>query len=90
MQHEALQHGKLLIYNPTLIVSITCCMEVMLVTALNSHIGYDKASKIAKSVHAKGYTLCEAAIDSAYCLFSGEEFDAWIVPEDMIGPEKIK
>lgn len=60
--------------------------SLMLVTALNPHIGYDKASKIAKSAHAKGCTLREAAIESGY--LTGEEFDSWIVPEEMIGPEK--
>lgn len=60
--------------------------SLMLVTALNPHIGYDKASKIAKSAHTRGSTLREAAIDSGY--LTGEEFDAWVVPKDMIGPEK--
>ena len=56
----------------------------MLVTALHSHIGYDKASKIAKSVHAKGCTLCEAAIDSAYCLFfDGRRVCTWIVRQKI-------
>lgn len=59
----------------------------MLVTALNPHIGYDKASKIAKSAHEKGQTLKEAAVESGH--LTAEEFDRWIVPEDMIGPKKI-
>ena len=62
--------------------------SLMLVTALNPHIGYDKASKIAKSAHATGRTLKEAAVESGY--LTAEEFDRWIVPEDMIGPEKRK
>ena len=62
--------------------------SLMLVTALNPHIGYDKASKIAKSAHEKGCTLRESAVASGY--LTGEEFDAWIVPGDMIGPNKKK
>ena len=58
--------------------------SLMLVTALNPHIGYDKASEIAKSAHKNGTTLKEAAVASGY--LTAEEFDAWIVPEDMIGP----
>ena len=60
--------------------------SLMLVTALNPHIGYDKASKIAKTAHEKGQTLKEAAVESGH--LNGEEFDKWIVPEDMIGPKK--
>jgi fumarate hydratase class II len=59
--------------------------SLMLVTALNPHIGYDKASKIAKNAHEKGLTLKESAIASGY--LTAEQFDAWIVPEDMIGPK---
>jgi fumarate hydratase class II len=58
--------------------------SLMLVTALNPHIGYDKASTIAKTAHKKGLTLKQAAIDSGY--LTAEEFDAWIKPEEMIGP----
>ncbi|HHG85136.1 MAG TPA: class II fumarate hydratase [Bacteroidetes bacterium] len=57
--------------------------SLMLVTALNRHIGYDKASKIAKKAHQEGSTLREAALALAY--LTNEEFDAWVVPEDMIG-----
>ncbi|KAL7549352.1 hypothetical protein ACHAWF_012624 [Thalassiosira exigua] len=60
--------------------------SLMLVTALNPHIGYDKASKIAKTAHEKGQTLKEAAVESGH--LTAEEFDRWIVPEDMIGPKK--
>ena len=62
--------------------------SLMLVTALNPHIGYDKASKIAKNAHEKGLTLKEAAVESGY--LTAEEFDEWIIPEDMIGPNKKK
>eukprot|EP00541_Cyclophora_tenuis_P016916 CAMPEP_0116579486 /NCGR_PEP_ID=MMETSP0397-20121206/22276_1 /TAXON_ID=216820 /ORGANISM="Cyclophora tenuis, Strain ECT3854" /LENGTH=340 /DNA_ID=CAMNT_0004108967 /DNA_START=17 /DNA_END=1039 /DNA_ORIENTATION=- len=60
--------------------------SLMLVTALNPHIGYDKASEIAKSAHKNGTTLKEAAVASGY--LSAEDFDKWIIPEDMIGPSK--
>lgn len=59
--------------------------SLMLVTALNPHIGYDKASIIAKSAHKNNSTLKEAAIASGY--LTGEEFDEWIKPEQMIGPK---
>ena len=57
--------------------------SLMLVTALNPHIGYDKAAKIAKSAHQSGSTLREAALASGWV--SGEQFDAWVKPEDMVG-----
>ena len=62
--------------------------SLMLVTALNPHIGYDKASKIAKAAHEKGQTLKEAAIESGH--LTAEEFDKWIIPEEMIGPNPRK
>ena len=58
--------------------------SLMLVTALNPHIGYDAAAKIAKKAHADGTTLREAGI--ALGLVTGEQFDAWVRPEDMLGP----
>ena len=58
--------------------------SLMLVTALNPHIGYDKAAKIAKQAHRSGSTLREAAVVSGW--LSGEQFDAWVVPEQMVGP----
>jgi fumarate hydratase class II len=57
--------------------------SLMLVTALNTHIGYDKAAKIAKTAHAEGTTLKEAALKLGYV--TAEEFDAWVRPEDMVG-----
>jgi fumarate hydratase class II len=57
--------------------------SLMLVTALNPHIGYDKAAQIAKRAHTEGTTLREAAIASGH--LTGEQFDAWVVPHDMIG-----
>ena len=58
--------------------------SLMLVTALNPHIGYDKASAIAKAAHKNGTSLKESAIASGYV--TAEQFDSWIVPSDMIGP----
>jgi fumarate hydratase class II len=58
--------------------------SLMLVTALNPHIGYDKAAQIAKKAHHEGTTLREAAIASG--LVKAEDFDKWIVPAEMIKP----
>jgi fumarate hydratase class II len=58
--------------------------SLMLVTALNPHIGYDNAAKVAKKAHAEGTTLKEAAIELG--LLTEEQFAAWVKPEDMIGP----
>jgi len=57
--------------------------SLMLVTALNTHIGYDKAAKIAKKAYAENSTLKAAAIDLGY--LTAEEFDKWVRPEDMCG-----
>jgi len=56
--------------------------SLMLVTALNTHIGYEYAAKIAKKAHAEGSTLREAAI--ALGLLTSEQFDEWVVPSKMI------
>ncbi|QOL20176.1 class II fumarate hydratase [Candidatus Bodocaedibacter vickermanii] len=58
---------------------------LMLVTALNPHIGYDKAACIAKIAHTKGITLKAAALELGYV--SEAEFDQWINPANMISPE---
>ena len=58
--------------------------SLMLVTALNPHIGYDKAAKTAKKAHAENKTLREACVELGY--LTGEEFDALVRPEKMIGP----
>jgi fumarate hydratase, class II len=58
----------------------------MLVTALNPHIGYDKAAYIAKKAHKEGTSLREAAIASGHV--NGADFDAWVKPEDMVGNKK--
>jgi fumarate hydratase, class II len=56
--------------------------SLMLVTALNPHIGYDNAAKIAKTAHKQGKTLREVAIELG--LTTGEQFDAWVRPEKMV------
>ena len=60
--------------------------SLMLVTALNTKIGYEKAAKIAKTAHENGTTLKEEAINLGY--LTEEEFDAWVRPEDMCGSLK--
>lgn len=57
--------------------------SLMLVTALNPHIGYDKAAQIAKKAHHEGSTLREAALALGYV--SAEDFDRWVVPANMTG-----
>ena len=57
--------------------------SLMLVTALNPHIGYDKAAQIAKKAHKEGTTLREAALVTGYV--TGEQFDQWVRPEQMVG-----
>ncbi|MEW5993875.1 MAG: class II fumarate hydratase [Candidatus Zixiibacteriota bacterium] len=59
--------------------------SLMLVTALNPHIGYDNAAKIAKKAHAEGTTLKEAAVTLG--ILTEEKFDEFVRPEDMIGPK---
>ncbi len=58
--------------------------SLMLVTALNTHIGYDNAAKIAKNAHKKGLTLRESAIELD--LLTNEQFDNWVKAEEMLGP----
>jgi fumarate hydratase class II len=59
----------------------------MLVTALNPHIGYDKAAFIAKKAHKEGTSLREAAVSSGH--LTAEQFDEWVVPGDMTGREML-
>lgn len=59
--------------------------SLMLVTALNPHIGYDLASKVAKNAHKKGLTLKESALELK--ALTEEQFDEWVRPEDMINPK---
>jgi fumarate hydratase class II len=58
--------------------------NLMLVTALNRHIGYDKAAQIAKKAHHEGTTLREAALALGYV--TPQQYDAWIVPLAMTQP----
>jgi len=57
---------------------------LMLVTALNPHIGYDKAAEIAKKAYSEGKTLREAALELKY--LTNEQFDQWVRPENMLAP----
>ncbi|CAD5119317.1 unnamed protein product [Dimorphilus gyrociliatus] len=59
--------------------------SLMLVTALNPHIGYEKGAQIAKNAHEKGITLKESAISFGY--LTEAQFDEWVRPEDMLGPK---
>ncbi|MEP2024783.1 MAG: class II fumarate hydratase [Reichenbachiella sp.] len=60
--------------------------SLMLVTALNTHIGYENAAKIAKKAHKEGKTLREAALELE--LLTNEQFDEWVVPANMVGSLK--
>ncbi len=62
--------------------------SLMLVTALNPHIGYDKAAKVAKKAHTENLSLREAIVELGY--MSAEEFDKLVQPEKMIQPRKIE
>ena len=57
--------------------------SLMLVTALNTKIGYYKAAEIANTAHKNGTTLREEAINLGYV--TAEEYDTWVKPEDMVG-----
>ena len=60
--------------------------SLMLVTALNRHIGYDNAAKVAKKAHKEGLTLRESVVSLG--LMTGEAFDAAVIPADMVAPAK--
>lgn len=60
----------------------------MLVTALNPHIGYDKAASIAKNAHKKGITLKQSALELGYV--TEQQFTEWVKPENMLGPDEYK
>ncbi len=62
--------------------------SLMLVTALNPHIGYENSARIAKKAHEENATLRQAALDLG--LVSGEDFDRWVRPEAMTGPSARK
>ena len=57
--------------------------SLMLVTALNPHLGYEKAAAIAKNAHKKGMTLKESAVVLGH--LTPAQFDQWVRPEDMVG-----
>ena len=59
--------------------------SLMLVTALNPHIGYDNAAKVAKQAFQTGKTLKETAVDLG--LLTDSEFDEWVKPAEMTGPK---
>ena len=59
--------------------------SLMLVTALNPHIGYDNAAKVAKKAHQEGTSLIEAG--EALGLFTGDQFAEWVKPAEMISPK---
>jgi fumarate hydratase class II len=59
----------------------------MLVTALNPHIGYDNAARIAKTAYKSGKSLRETAVDLGLC--TGPQFDEWVKPEQMVGDTQI-
>jgi fumarate hydratase class II len=62
--------------------------SLMLVTALNPHIGYEKAAKIAKTAHKENTTLKEAGVKLNF--LTAEQFDQWVNPKNMIGPKEYK
>ena len=62
--------------------------SLMLVTALNPHIGYDKAAKVAKKAYEDGSTLVAAAESLGY--LTAEDFAKWVLPERMVGPRDVK
>lgn len=62
--------------------------SLMLVTALNPHIGYDKAAHIAKTAHKEGTTLKASAIKSGFV--TEEQYDKWVIAENMLGPTEYK
>ena len=62
--------------------------SLMLVTALNKHIGYEKSAQVAKNAHKKNITLLESCLELKFV--TEEEFKKWVRPENMIGPEFFK
>jgi fumarate hydratase class II len=60
--------------------------SLMLVTALNPYIGYDKAAEVAKNAHKKGISLKQSALEKGY--LTEEQFNQWVKPENMLGPSE--
>jgi fumarate hydratase class II len=69
-------------------ISENLARNLMLVTALNPHIGYDKAAEIAKTAHRTGATLRDAALASGYV--SAEQFDEWVDASSMAEPDALE
>ena len=63
--------------------------SLMLVTALNPYIGYDKASKVAKKAHAEGTTLVQAGGPEGLNFFTAEQFAEWVQPRQMVRPSPL-
>ena len=61
--------------------------SLMLVTALNPHIGYEKAAKIAKKAHVEGTSLRDAALSLTYV--TADEYDRWVIPSEMTHPTEL-
>ncbi|WP_374367588.1 class II fumarate hydratase [Dongia sp.] len=97
--HNVLQSGQLIAdaamsFTDNCVVGITPNLpkikqsleqSLMLVTALNTHIGYDNAAKVAKKAHKEGTSLKQAAL--ALGLLTADQFDKWVRPQDMLGPK---
>jgi fumarate hydratase class II len=81
-RHEASTSTAPSASSPTARIDELVQRSLMLVTALNPHIGYDKAAAIAKRAHQQGTSLREAAVASGF--LSAEQFDAWVRPQDMV------
>jgi fumarate hydratase, class II len=62
--------------------------SLMLVTALNPYIGYDKAAQIAKNAHKKGLTLKQSALELGH--LTEQQFNEWVKPAEMVGPTEFK
>ncbi|APB34650.1 fumarate hydratase, class II [Gloeomargarita lithophora Alchichica-D10] len=62
--------------------------SLMLVTALNPHLGYDRAAQVARKAHQEQKTLCQAGVELGY--FTAREFDQWVQPEQMTQPQVIQ
>jgi len=92
LQSVRLLTDSLISFNDHCAVGIEANLEViqnhvsnslMLVTALNPHIGYEKAAAIAKQAHKDGTTLKESAVNSGH--LTADQFDEWVKPENMVG-----
>ena len=85
MLYEVITDGCAVGIEPNLpVIQAYLDRNLMLVTALNRHIGYDKSAAIAKLAHREGKTLREAALALGY--LTAQEFDSWISPLAMTRP----